>query len=114
MRDLRELDKYRVDGDTENDRQYYGVFCVISKSSRRTLRVIASSDMGWDHVSVSLQNRCPNWHEMEQIKLMFFNKDELCWQYHVPPADHINIHPYVLHIWRKHDFEMPLPPRVMV
>ena len=114
MRDLRELDQYRVDGDTENDRQYYGVFCVISKSSRRTLRVIASSDMGWDHVSISLQNRCPNWHEMEQIKHMFFKDDEIAMQLHVPSYDHINIHPHCLHMWRPIDGVIPLPPKEMV
>jgi len=45
---------------------------------------------------------------------MFFEDDETCWQYHVPSSDHINIHPYVLHIWRKQDFEMPMPPVEMV
>lgn len=114
MRDLRELDEYRIDDFTGDDRIYNGVFIVISKTTRRHMRVIASNDEGWDHVSISLNYRCPNWHEMEQIKRMFFKDDETCWQYHVPPSDHINIHPHVLHIWRKHDFEIPMPPRVMI
>ena len=74
MIDLRDLDKYRVDGFTDYDRRYSGVFCVTSKTTRRPLRIIASTDMGWDHVSVSLSNRCPNWYEMEQIKRLFFKK----------------------------------------
>ena len=114
MRDLRELDKYRIDDLPDEDKKYCGMFCVPSKNSGRNLRVIASTDMGWDHVSVSLISRCPNWLEMEQIKRMFFAYDETCWQYHVPSSDHINIHPYVLHIWRKQDFEMPMPPVEMV
>jgi len=114
MIDLRELDKYRVDGYTHEDRKFHGVFCITSKSARRVMRIIASNGDGWDHVSISLNNRCPNWQEMEQIKRLFFKEEELCWQYHVPPADHINVHPYVLHIWRKHNFDMPLPPKEMV
>lgn len=30
----------------------------------RYLKVICSDGMGWDHVSVSLENRIPNWREM--------------------------------------------------
>lgn len=111
MRDLRELDEYRVDGYNDDpERQFWGYFHVKSKISGQILRIIASNGEGWDHVSISLANRCPNWHEMEQIKRLFFLDDEVAWQYHVQPVDHIDIHPFCLHIWRKHDFEMPLPP----
>lgn len=114
MKDLRELDDIRVDGYTDDAREFCGYFQSKSKITGQTLRIIASSDEGWDHVSVSLPNRCPNWHEMEQVKRLFFKDDEVAWQYHVTPDEHIDIHPYCLHIWRKHDFEMPLPPVEMV
>jgi len=66
------------------------------------MRVMASAGMGWDHVSISRQNRCPNWPEMEHIKRLFFRDDETAMQLHVPPSDHISIHPYCLHLWRPH------------
>lgn len=46
-----------------------------------TLQVIISNEMGWDHVSVSLPNRCPNWEEMCFIKNLFWGKDETVIQY---------------------------------
>jgi hypothetical protein len=33
-----------------------------------TVVVIASDGMGWDHVSVSLKDRCPTWEEMCLVK----------------------------------------------
>lgn len=76
--------------------------------------VVASSGMGWDHVSVSLKNRCPSWGEMESIKRLFFRPDEIAMQLHVATSDHISFHPNCLHIWRPQNAEIPLPPKVMV
>ncbi len=114
MRDLRQLEKYRTIGQPNRpeEMQYGGAFRVVHKGN--VLRIIASNDAGWDHVSISRMTACPSWEDMEFVKRMFFEEGELCWQYHVPVGDHININPHVLHIWRKHDFEMPLPPRWMV
>ena len=118
MRDLRELDRYRVpasehygwDGD-----QTCGAFALPSVIDRAPLRVIASAAEGWDHVSVSRANRCPNWPEMEQVKRAFFRDDETAMQLHVPTADHINVHPHTLHLWRPNNGTViPLPPKVMV
>jgi hypothetical protein len=113
MRDLRELNKYRTSPSVPTEEEPYGGYFMVSIQGR-TLRVVASNDAGWDHVSVSLPNRCPTWLEMDAVKRLFFEPHELCWQYNMPVSDHINIHPYVLHIWRKHDFNMPVPPKIMV
>ncbi len=78
------------------------------------LRIIASIGQGWDHVSVSLEKRMPTWDEMEFVRKKLFKPDEVVWQYHVPEDDHINIHPNCLHMWRKHGFKMPMPPKVFV
>jgi len=74
------------------------------------LRIIASFGEGWDHVSVSLEKRCPTWAEMEAVKRAFFYPNEVAMQLHVATADHINRHPYTLHMWRPHDQPIPLPP----
>lgn len=79
-----------------------------------TLRIIASIDDGWDHVSVSLEFRPPTWDEMELVKRTFFKDSELAVQFHVPVQDHINIHPYCLHLWRPQRNKIPLPPKWMV
>jgi hypothetical protein len=92
-----------------------GVFTVPSHIDGAPMCVIASSGMGWDHVSVSRKNRCPNWEEMEKVKRLFFKDDEAAMQLHVPPAQHINVHPYCLHLWRPNDGrEIPLPDPIMV
>lgn len=91
-----------------------GVFLVKRYTDSLCFRVIASSEMGWDHVSVSLPARCPTWEEMEHIKRMFFKDDEVAMQLHVTPKEHINVHPYCLHLWRPTDQAIPLPPAIMV
>ena len=120
MRNLNELDKYRLCtpvvlrqfGGFGDDKT--GCFIIPSRMDGKPLRCIVSAVFGWDHVSVSRKDRCPKWPEMEQIKRLFFQPGETAYQLHVPESKHINNHPYCLHIWRAHDFEIPLPPSIMV
>lgn len=78
------------------------------------LRVIATSGGGWDHVSVSLEDRTPTWAEMDWVKRKFFRPEEVAMQLHVTAENHVNIHPHVLHLWRPHAAEIPLPPKEFV
>jgi hypothetical protein len=79
------------------------------------LKIIASSEgMGWEHVSVSLKNRCPNWLEMSFVKDLFWEDEEAVMQLHPPKSDYVNCHQYCLHLWRPIDVEIPLPNSVMV
>lgn len=87
---------------------------ILPLSSGVPLTVIAAAGHGWDHVSVSAPGRCPTWHEMDAIKRLFFETNETAMQLHVPPAEHVNRHPYVLHLWRPHGAEIPRPPEWMV
>ena len=119
MKRLRELNHYRdrrweralelEGGDTGG--------CFKVKSASRAgieLSVMVGVGEGWDHISVSTNLPCtPTWAEMEQVKRLFFRDDEAAMQLHVPPDDHISVHPHCLHIWRPHG-EMPLPPKWMV
>ncbi len=120
MRNLHLLDAYRETGPGVIKHwgwagdETCGMFHVPSPIDGGDLRVVASSDEGWDHVSVSRPNRCPNWPEMEHIKRLFFRDDETAMQLHVPPSHHINIHPNCLHLWRPHKAEIPRPPGWMV
>lgn len=117
MRNLRLLDAFRVEAPSFwgfNGDETCGAFLIRSPTGSYSLRVIASAGDGWDHVSVSLSNRCPNWIEMDHVKRLFFKDDETAMQLHVPPSDNINFHPYCLHLWRPHDAEIPRPPAWMV
>jgi hypothetical protein len=115
MRNLRLLDAYRLTsddvvayygsiGDHEN-----GAFVVRSPVDGQNMMIIASSSEGWDHVSCSRKNRCPNWEEMEHVKRLFFRDGETAMQLHVPPSEHISVHPFCLHLWRPLDQEIPKP-----
>lgn len=78
--------------------------------------VIASNELGWDHVSVSIQGRerCPKWEEMCFIKSLFWDDTETVVQYHPPKSEYVNNHAYCLHLWKKGGYEYPLPPSIMV
>jgi hypothetical protein len=119
MRNLRELDHIR---DVGNELRIYGkvgdslngLFMVYG------LCIIATSDYGWDHVSVSHSDRTPTWEEMEKIKRLFFKDDEAAFQLHVPVNEYIDGNvlgrraQYCLHIWRPLDKEIPRPPDWLV
>lgn len=77
---------------------------------RVVLSVIASDGGGWDHVSVSLPDRCPTWEEMCYVRELFFAGDEWVIQYHPPRAHNINNHPFALHLWRPQGVVIPTPP----
>jgi hypothetical protein len=115
MRDLHRLDQYRDTGakviarfgsagDSGN-----GVFHLPNG-----LLVLASNGEGWDHVSISAPGRCPTWEEMSAVKDLFFRPNEVAMQLHVPDKDHINYHPYTLHLWRPQYVGIPRPPANMV
>src|SRR5262245_8613529 len=120
MRDLRALDAFRIRGHPGGlGDETCGMFEIRSKASNQTLRVIASSDGGWDHVSVSVPNRCPNWPEMEQIRRLFFKDAEAVMQYHAPVADYVDGSrrgdcEHCLHLWRPQFQTLPAPPRWML
>jgi hypothetical protein len=90
--------------------------------SSQVMRVLAGvipkdaemSPWGWDHVSISCKNRCPNWDEMMLVHRLCFKPDEMAIQYNMPSSKHINVHPFVLHLWRPHDVEIPVPPPIYV
>ncbi len=77
-----DIDRYR--NRSRNVSEFYGsvgddgngVFDMPSPIDGGNLHVLASDGGGWDHVSVSRVNRCPNWPEMEYVKRLFFRPDD--------------------------------------
>jgi hypothetical protein len=118
MKNLYRLDEFRRNdafilaayGNTGDDT--CGAFFV--PFGKVKLHCIASCGAGWDHVSVSLPDRCPTWEEMSFVKDLFFEPDETAMQLHVPHSDHVNYHPNCLHLWRPQRTRIPLPSMILV
>ena len=73
-KNFNHLDRYRIfTGPMASGLgDHFGAFKIPFRD--RELVVIVSDGVGftpvWEHVSVSMQNRCPNWPEMCHIKLV--------------------------------------------
>lgn len=93
-----------------------GAFLIRSIKLKRPFQVIASDGMGWEHVSVSLPNRCPTWEEMCFIKDIFWEPQDFVIQIHPIEDDYINNHPYCLHLWRRAETNdyCEKPPSILV
>jgi hypothetical protein len=96
----------------------YGAFEVTGPNGA-PLRIMASGadepeTDGFEHVSVSLPNRCPNWPEMCFVKSLFWEPEETVVQFHPPESTYISNHPYVLHMWRDTRDGHRMPPAIMV
>lgn len=105
----KEIDRYRTAGAGNN-----GAYMIPIHSCGSIVMVVSSDGLGWDHVSVSLKNRCPKWEEMCFIKDLFFDPEETIVQFHPKRSEYMDNHPYCLHLWRKQDQEHELPPSFMV
>jgi hypothetical protein len=62
----------------------------------------------WTHISISRQNRIPSYKDLTEVKALFAGKDRFAVQVFPPERDHVNIHPYALHLWMPLD-KYPLP-----
>ena len=79
QRDRSVLEMYGSFGDEGN-----GVFRLLCQRTGTYLLCIASNGDGWDHVSVSVAHRIPNWLEMHFAKRTFFADGQTAMQLHVP------------------------------
>ncbi|MCL1786290.1 MAG: hypothetical protein FWG39_04065 [Alphaproteobacteria bacterium] len=96
---------------------YNGYFYIpMPQDNSVIMRVFATNEAGWDHVSVSLKDveRCPTWEEMCFIKDLFFDKTETVIQYHPAESDYVNNDKYCLHMWRPQTETLPIPPSIKV
>lgn len=114
MRDLRLLNPYRIaNGGSFGDAKH-GAFQIPSPIDRAVMTILASADLGWDHVSVSRRKRSPNQTELDFVFRLFFCDDETAVQYFVPRDEHVNNMPFCLHLWRPLDEAFSKPPSEMV
>jgi hypothetical protein len=114
----KDKEHYRVKdgvwGTKEGDSK--GLFFVPLWNRPSTiLRILcAPMDGEWQHVSVSLPNRCPTYTEMDMVIEMFWGKDVTVVQFHVKESQKINNCSTCLHLWKKRDEEYELPPSILV
>lgn len=113
------LDRYRKIHPTigaSDPGSLYGFFVVPCAVGSQDLRIISSGEhrtkggklATWEHVSVSVHNRCPTWDEMCIVKDLFWDDTECVVQLHPPKSDYINAMPYCLHLWKpKRAVELP-------
>ena len=92
--------------------KYNGIYDI--PLSGKKARVIATNARGWEHVSVSFDDRTPTWEEMCTIKNMFFAPYETVIQFHPAESEYVNHHEYCLHLWKPIDQAIPLPPSELV
>ncbi len=103
----------------------FGAFFIPMRAGvGRCLFCIADAGDGtlWEHVSVSVdptqvgwRTQVPSYLEMSFVKNLFWLPEACVVEFHPPAADHINLHPGVLHLWRYvGDGGFPMPPKFLV
>ena len=117
-------EKYRITGGNEIGPMYYsdssfgnnGAFAILlkTKAGTRKFTLLASDGAAFEHVSVSLPDRCPTWGEMCKFKDMFWDDDDCVMQLHPPKSEYVNNHPYCLHLWRPIGQDIPQPNHELV
>jgi hypothetical protein len=124
MKDLTTLNKYRIRKGpyaSELEDSDHGAFSIPLGNGKR-FHIIASSGMGWDHVSVHVRivgkgkAITPNLEEMCKVKDLFFDEEECVVQYHPRKSEYVDMHPHVLHLWRPNEpgVSIPEPRKEMV
>lgn len=95
-----------------------GAFGIVGPCRADMFIIVADPNQpeseGWEHVSVSMKSRNPNWQEMCFVKDLCWREDELVLQFHPPKDKYVNNHPHCLHLWRPQDGHVRLPPRLLV
>jgi hypothetical protein len=112
-----EAGRFRSGRNASASKELFGAFEIQGPCGARLLIISggtgAAAD-GWEHVSVSIKRRPPNWQEMCFVKDLFWDDEEEVIQFHPPKSEYVNFHPNCLHLWRPIYFRVPLPPSILV
>jgi hypothetical protein len=110
--------QYRVKngilGSDEKDKEYRYSGAFIIPINDEFFSVIASNELGWEHVSIAHPERCPTWAEMCAVKALFWDEEDCVIQYHPAKKDYVNLHPNCLHLWRPTEQQLPTPPTMLI
>lgn len=53
----------------------------------------------WLHASMSRRSRLPDYEDMVAVRNVLFGPERKAIQILAPDSEHVNIHPYCLHLW---------------
>lgn len=83
---------------------------------RDHIRMIVGVGDGWEHVSVSRNDKqIPTWDDMNKVKNWFWEEEDAVMQLHPPKSQYLSYPDVeVLHLWRPLDAHIPMPPMYMV
>ena len=113
-------EKYRVKTGVYGSNRTYennGAFNIecYSGPKKNVLFCLASDGAGWEHVSVTVdEKRTPSWEEMCIIKDTFWGSKDLVQQFHPPKEKYVNYHEYCLHLWRPIGCKVFSPPMILI
>lgn len=62
----------------------------------------------WIHASIARPDRMPDYDDLVELHRGVFG-DAWAYQLFAPPESHVNIHPFALHLWGRHDGEPVMP-----
>ena len=97
---------------------------IIPLIMEKQIRCIVSDGGGWEHVSVSVARHSPSnshqiietpdWIVLCKAKNLFWDEEDCVVQFHPPKSEYVNMHPNVLHLWRKVGEDFETPPKIMI
>ncbi len=99
-----------------SDKSYGPNGHFIVSHNKVALAIISSNGGGWEHVSIHVigKKRVPTWEEMCWVKDLFWDVEETVVQFHPAQSNYVNLHPYVLHLWKRVGESFSLPPMSFV
>lgn len=91
---------------------------IIFAENEDGLRIAASAGLypgcAWIHASCSRESTMPTYYDLRELKRIVFGEDRPAAQVFPVSRDHINIHPFCLHLWGPvHPEAWPLPDFTM-
>lgn len=63
----------------------------------------------WVHASIAHQDHMPTYEELALLHKAVWQGRGWSYQVFAPPSDHVNIHPFALHLWGRLDNTNALP-----
>ena len=83
---------------------------LIERSGMKVIVSVGEYDgREWMHVSMSREDRLPSYNDMKHVKEIVIGNDRWAAQLFPPVENHVNIHPFCLHLWAPLTGSLPWP-----
>lgn len=79
--------------DSQAFRSIDGLAVIVSQA-------VEQDGKRWLHVSCSRRDRLPSWEDLGDVKAAFLGDEVLAIQVLPKKSQYVNLHPFVLHLWR--------------